>query len=366
MQLPVTIEALFTQPHFILLECVSGSHAYGLNRPGSDRDLRGIYAVPAVSYLSLSGPPLQLSDAKNDVIFYSLKRFAELAMASNPNMLELLFSPEDCRLRVSKGGHRLIQSRQIFLSRACHQSHVAYANAQIQKARGQNKWVNRPQPEAPPRQEDFCWFLPAEAARQNPPMRPVRLADSGVRLEECHAAGLEHSSEFHRLYHYGPQARGVFRGGNMVVESIPLEDESPRFIGLLLFNRNAYESAQRDHKNYWTWRSERNPARWEQQESGERDYDAKNMMHTFRLLMAAEFLLKEGTLRVRFEGKDRAFLLSIREGEHSYEKLIAEAERRTAELEGLLAKSPLPETPNTIAVEELLLTITEEWEHEHR
>jgi hypothetical protein len=360
MQVPQSLDALLAQPRSILLECVSGSHAYGLNRPGSDRDVRGIFALPAAVYLGLDEPPVQLSDARGDVTFFALRRFGELAAAANPNMLELLFSPDDCVVRASAGGRRLIAERSLFLSRACFQSHVAYANAQIHKAKGQNKWVNRPQPVEPPTAEDS-----PESVGQDPPVRPVRLADAPLRLAECHAAALEHCTELYRLYHYGAAARGVFRGGNLVPESIPLADEAKRFAGLLIYNRNAYDAALRDHRNYWKWREERNPARWETQESGQIDYDAKNLMHTFRLLLAAEGLLREGTLRVRVTGADRDFLLAVRAGEYSYQDLIADAERRTACLAELLPDSPLPEKPDFRAIDSLIREITEEWECDH-
>ncbi|MBI1293299.1 hypothetical protein GC173_19005 [bacterium] len=366
MRAPDSLEMLLENPHFILLECVSGSHAYGLNRPSSDRDVRGVFALPASAYLGLTEPTPQVSDARSDVTYFSLRRFASLAADANPNMLELLFTPEDSMLRVSAVGRRLLDQRELFLSRACYQSHVAYAQAQIRKARGQNKWVNRPQPEKPPRQEDFCWFLPREADERGLPMRPVPVANAPIRLDECHAAALEHSSEMYRLYDYGSEARGVFRDGQLVLESIPLGDEQTRFVGLMIFNRNAYEAAMRDHRNYWTWKKERNPARWQSQEEDLLDYDAKNMMHTFRLLLAAEGLLRNGVLSVRVEGADRDFLMGIREGQYSYSTLIAEAERRTAALEQLLPTSPLPEKPDLHRIERLIREVTEEWEHANR
>ncbi|MDX2177290.1 MAG: nucleotidyltransferase domain-containing protein [Candidatus Sumerlaeia bacterium] len=365
MRIPDSFDSLLAAPHFILLECVAGSTACGLNRPGSDRDIRGVFALPAAAYLGLGAVPNQLSDPRGDTAYFALRRFAELASGANPNMLELLFAPEDCLLRVSSVGRRLLEARTLFLSRACYQSHVAYANAQIRKARGQNKWVNRPQPEDPPRQEDFCWFIARAAASADPPMRPVPVAESGIELEECHAAALEHSLEVYRLYHFGRGARGVFRGGNLVMESIPLAEEGRRFAGLLLFNRQAHEAALRDHRNYWAWRSERNESRWQDQERGALDYDAKNLMHTFRLLLAAESMLREGAPRVRFEGADRDFLLAVRNGSFRYEELIEEAERRTRSLEALLPESPLPEAPDLAAIDDLVRDLTKEWESAH-
>ena len=61
-----------------------------------------------------------------------------------------------------------------------------------------------------------------------------------------------------------------------------LSDEAARFAGLLIYNKQALA----DHQNYWQWRRERSEARWQQQERGELDFDAKNMMHAVRLLLS--------------------------------------------------------------------------------
>lgn len=364
---PTTLEQLHSiHSHHVLLECVAGSHAYGLNRPDSDEDRRGIFVVPAAAYLSLTEPPDQLSDEKSDITFFALRRFVQLASGANPNMLEVLFAPPENVVRSSPHIEPLLRNRAMFLSRACFQSHVQYANSQIHKARGRNKWINRPQPKEPPTQEDFCWFIPRAASTEDPPMRPVRIQDSGLHLGHCHAAAVEHSTELFRIYDYGTGARGVFRGaGNLVLESIPLEDESSRFVGLMIFHRTAYDAAIRDHHNYWEWREKRNDARWEVQERGELDYDAKNMMHTMRLLMAAESMLRDGAPKVRFDGAERDFLLAMREGRFDYDFLIEDATRRTAELSLLLADSPLPERPDFAVIDEVVMKVQASWEREH-
>ena len=79
----------------IIFECIAGSHLYNLNTPQSDFDTRGLYLNPYTEYLGLSEPSNQIGDEKHDTVYYSLKRFFELAMTANPNILELNFVPED-------------------------------------------------------------------------------------------------------------------------------------------------------------------------------------------------------------------------------------------------------------------------------
>jgi len=80
----------------VLFSCVAGSRAYGTHIDGSDEDIRGTYALPAASYLELDPPSAQLADERQNIIYYSLRRFVELLTAANPNLLELLFMPPDC------------------------------------------------------------------------------------------------------------------------------------------------------------------------------------------------------------------------------------------------------------------------------
>jgi hypothetical protein len=360
-----TFDTLRAHPAHILLETVAGSQAYGTAHAQSDVDLRGVYVLPRDAYLALTAPIPQVSDARSDVVFYSLRRFLELAGDSNPTALEMLYSPQDCIRQITSCAQPLLEQRNHFVTRRAVQGFLSFAQVQIKKAQGRNKWINRPQPETPPEKEAFCWFIPRSPAPDAMPCRPIPLDKTDVRLAECHAASLEHVPDTFRLYHFGPGARGVFRDGNLVCESISREDEDSRCIGMLVYNRGAYEVALRDHHHYWIWRRERNETRWLSQESGALDYDAKNMMHTFRLLFSSAHMLAEGSPLVRVEGEQRAFLLAVRQGDFTYEDLAAQAEERVADIESKLASTTLPEAPQPRAADSLLCEITAAWESNH-
>ncbi|WP_266168667.1 nucleotidyltransferase domain-containing protein [Dyella subtropica] len=351
----------------LLFECTGGSHAYGTATPESDRDIRGIYAMPFAAYLGLTQPAAQMSDARNDIVYYSLRRAVELLAAANPNMLELLYMPEDCVRWSSPEMDMLVAQRELFVSRQCVQTHVGYALSQIKKARGQNKWINQPRPERPPAKEDYCHVIPQERLieAETAPCRPLPLTSLGWNLDEFHAASLEHARDGYRLYRYGRQARGVFRDGMLVCESIPLEDEAARFAGLLFYNEQAWKQAMTDHQNYWTWRRERNESRWRQQEAGELDYDAKNLMHTVRLLLSGESILTSGRPIVRFDGPQRELLLDIRRGCFSYDELMTMANGIAERCARQESQSNLPPTINTGAANRLLYDLTAHWEARH-
>jgi len=348
----------------VLFSCVAGSRAYGTDTHESDEDIRGVYAIPAASYLELDPPAPQLADERQNVVYFSLRRFVELLTSANPNLLELLFMPSDCVQTCTAEMETMIHSRDIFITRQCGDTHIGYAMSQIKKARGQNKWVNQPKSANPPVKEDFCYVIPRERLQQTQgrPARPVPLLQTSWNLAEYHAARLEHTSNTFRLYHYGPNARGVFRGDALVCESTPESDEASRFAGLLLFNDQAWKNSLADHHNYWNWRRERNDARWQQQEAGELDFDAKNMMHTVRLLLSGRSILQNGFPLVRFAGVDLQLLLDIRAGKLSFGQIMEIANGIMADCERLKVDTHLPDLCDRRAAAQLLKDLTQQWE----
>ena len=323
----------------------SGSHAYGLAGPHSDFDERGIYIVPPERYASLSAIPNQISDAKGDHVYYSLRRVIELIAESNPTLMEIIFTPEDCVLACSGALEPLFSSRSRLISQALVRAKLGYAMGQIKKARGQKKWINQPQPEAAPTAQQFCHWLPALIDAPGAlPGRPKPLAQLPVPLEHCHVARVEHTGHWYRLYYTGQSARGVFRGGGLpVCESIPKEIEASSYLGLLMFNEQGFQRAKLDHHNYWQWRAQRNDARWLAQEHGQLDYDAKNLMHCMRLLFSAKNVLEHGVPLVRVSGEVQAELIAIRSGQFSYKELMQRSDALVGECEAALTTSKLPE-----------------------
>lgn len=293
----------------IIFKTIMGSRAYNTYTEESDTDVRGIFVLPNDAFLSMEGTVKQISDDTNDITFYELRRYFELAKDCNPNIIEMLYSPEDCVQLVSPVMELLLENRSLFISKKAYHTFSGYAVSQIKRAAGQNKWVNNPQSEDPPDKMDFCWYvdvpqigmLQEEGGRTGEypdpdffgmPMRPIPIKEAGVDLSQYNAAKMEHMENTYRIYEYEDKARGVFRGPyqQLAVESIPYEDEWFYFSGLIIYNEQAYNAAHKDWKNYWTWKKERNEARYRTQEAGEIDYDCYLESET-------EFLTERGWLR---------------------------------------------------------------------
>ena len=356
----------------LIFKCIGGSHAYGTNTSESDTDYRGIFTIPSDQYFRLNKPPEQVSDEKNDTVYYTVLRFLELACAGNPNILELLWTPDDCVLKTSESWERIKAIRNTFITKSVLDAFGGYAVAQIKKARGQNKLINNPMPERKPTKEDFCWILPMKCWRDMPdndyycgsqlelhqdyPCRPEKLSEFGLHQELYDCVSLEHFSNVYRLYCRGKRAKGIFRGddtADIVSEFIPIGDEYEKFAGLLFYNKDAYERELRQWKQYWSWKEKRNESRWRDQEGQENPVDFKNMGHCLRLLYSAENIFENGEPIVRFSGEKLQRLKDIRAGKIPYEEILSEAEERLAKIDATRELCALPSKADMDLVSEL-------------
>ncbi len=343
---------------WIIFNAIVGSHAYGTSVPTSDQDYRGIFIAPMEMRVSIFQQLAEVGQEKpTDKKYYEIAKFMALAKDCNPNIIEFLFMPEDCILKCEPKMKRLIECRNLFVSKKAYHTFSGYSFAQIKKAKGEHKWVNNPQPKEQPQRQDFCWIMGRGMVDSKTPCRPVpyrtQLEDGGYPLEMCHVSALEHVSNTYRLYYYGSEAKGVFRNGNLVCESIPLDEEQGRFIGLLIYNEQEYEKAMLNWKNYWTWMENKNKERWIMQERGEIDYDCKNIMHCMRLMISGESILRTGEPIIRFEGQQLQYLRDIRAGRFSYNMIMDDVEKRMVDMKIACDASTLPWGPDEKKIDDL-------------
>ena len=90
-----------------------------------------------------------------------------------------------------------------------------------------------------------------------------------------------------------------------------------------------------------------------------KNYDSKNMMHVFRLLLMAKEIATEGKINVH--RKDREFLLSIKEGKYEFDDLLSKAQALKDELPALFKKSTLPGVPDVESINRLLIEMRESY-----
>ncbi len=124
----------------IILEGVVGSTAYGLARPGSDIDTKGIYVASIEDVLGLSGPEVvssSISKTDPDIEMHEVGKYCKLALKCNPTVLEQMWLHDYTVL--TREGQMLVQNRSAFLSEpAIRGSYGEYARAQAERLMRRN------------------------------------------------------------------------------------------------------------------------------------------------------------------------------------------------------------------------------------
>lgn len=127
----------------LLYRYLRGSHCHGINTPTSDEDYGGVFIAPINDTIDLGFNYVgQISDEKNDNVWYELRKFMNLLIKSNPTVLESLFVDE----KYIKFEHPIMSyikdHKKEFLTKKCFDSFYCYAKSQITKAKGLNKMIN--------------------------------------------------------------------------------------------------------------------------------------------------------------------------------------------------------------------------------
>lgn len=349
----LTIDDLKSQ-NLILLECISGSKAYGLDTPSSDTDIKGVFYLPKSYYYGLHKDYIaQISNETNDIVYYELGRFIELLLQNNPNMMELLATPSDKVLYK----HPIMEHFQAewFISKLCEQTFVGFANAQIKKARGFNKKIVNPMPKEKKTILDFCYVLVEHQAVE----LKKWLAQQGIEQSHIGLSAIPHATQMYAMFVDDGTMNfaGIIRHDDntqVLLSSIP-KGLNP--IAYLSFNQMGYSKYCNDYQAYWHWVEHRNDARYQTTEQHGKGYDSKNMMHTIRLLQMAQDIARLGKVIVKRENRDE--LLAIKAGHFEYEDLVQWADELSKNIMQDFAESDLPDVPNQQRVMEHLIAVRE-------
>ncbi len=359
----MTIQDLENQ-NLIIYKCISGSKAYGLDTPQSDTDYKGVFILPPEKYYTWNYVP-QVADEKNDEVYYELGRFVELLSKNNPNLLEMLATDTD-KILVKHPVMDML-TPDMFLSLKCKDTFAGYAMTQIRKARGLNKKIHNPMDKERKGLLQFCHVF-----RQQGTISLLQyLSEKKWVQEQCGLVKVPNMHNMYALFYDESDSLGfsgvVKRGSNsnmVALSSVP-KDLEP--VNYLHFNKDGYTRYCKDYKAYWDWVDKRNDARYENTISHGKNYDAKNMMHTFRLLAMAEEILATGKIIVH--RPDREFLLGVRSGKYEYEDLIKMADERVERIHALAAdneKNQLPFEPDQEKILNTLFLIRNEIYRTHR
>lgn len=335
-----------------ILKFISGSQAYGTNRPDSDFDYRGIFVAPLSKAfelfqsswvgsgtigghimeavhsldennftsardhmmramepdfgdLNMSVGTVKKPDADDEL--QELRKFLKLASESNPNIIEFLYVERGI-LHESPAWKRIKDKRHLFLSKRARYTFSGYAHAQLKRIEAHRGYLMNP-PKAKPERVDFG-LDPSTAI-------PVDQQNAILTLPDEMLA---------------PSVRDSVR------------------------KEKKFRAALADWKSYKDWEAKRNPYRKDLE--AKYGFDVKHAMHLVRLSRMAVEILRDGVVNV-FR-PDAEELKGILRGEWKYEDVVAHASGIDASLEGLYETSTLRKAPDHGAISDLYREICEE------
>lgn len=330
---------------------VSGSQAYGTNRPDSDQDVRGVFMAPLEKafelfqsrfvnsgtigerlYLALQNVDDGESDAarenikaamsteygdlkwsvetvhhpKADEELHELRRFLKLAADCNPNIIEYLYVEKGV-LATTPIWEEIRANRHLFLCRKARYTFSGYAHSQLSRIETHRSYLLSP-PTHKPTREEFGLAPDSKIAKEN----------------------------------------------QKAILSLPSEwvtDESKAYVK----QERAYGEALDNWNSFKEWETKRNPARKELE--AKYGFDVKHAMHLIRLSRMGVEIIRDGAVLVH--RPDAEELKGVLRGEWSYEKVVEESQKANLQMEEFYKKSPLRDKPDHNAIAKLYVKICE-------
>lgn len=387
-----TIDTLREQ-NLIIFEAIVGSKLYGTDLPTSDTDIKGVFIQPVDSILR-DGLIDQVSDEKNDIVFYELARFLHLVKTNNPNILELLNVPSECVIYESDIFNEIKKHQHKFITKKCEDSFGGYALTQIRKAKGHKKKINWEEQDKTRKDLlDFCFAIDLFYSHKSFPLKQL-LDENNLKQKYCGVVNVPNAPGLYALFHdYDAQYvfenftreerkeldlktfnirgyKGIVKedeNGNLIGNEIRLssvpksatdkKDMELNFYGNFFFNRDAYSSHCKRYREYQEWVENRNEDRFRMNKKHGKKYDSKNMCHTFRLLLTAKDIAEGKGIIPRRSKEEIEKIMKIRHGEYEYKDLINEAEELMNEVKEKFKTSNLPNEVDEEFIKDLILYI---------
>jgi hypothetical protein len=306
-------------PHNIHYETIMGSFAYGVSSDTSDCDVYG-FCIPnrEIVFPHLAGEIQGFGKQKKrfeqwqehhvvdksalggkgreyDLQIYNIVKYFQLCIGCNPNMIDSLYTDQNCILHITNVGNMVREKRHLFLSKKAWHTFKGYAISQIHKAKTKN---------------DINVRTVRDFEEENSIPHSTTFADIEKEMEKRGSVSFltdltdEKFIEYHEMYQAGM-------------------NDSKRF------------QSRKIH-----------------------DMDVKFLYHVVRLLSEVEQILEEGDIDLREKGR-REHMKAIRRGDVSEQDILDWATSKEKQLEEVYSKSKLQHSPNEGKIRQLLLDCLE-------
>lgn len=359
-----------------ILLTLAGSQAYGLATELSDIDVKGVAIPPKEYYFGVLDHFQQADSPDNMKVYldlfndrekaviektklegsvYELRKFCDLALSCNANVLDVLFCrDEDVRL-ITPAGQLLRDNRELFISAKARWTYVGYAVAQAKRIASHRRWLLEPMT-APPEAKDFGLdevsrmprnqFDAAQAAIQK------KLDSWNTDYGEMSDAEITYVKTQISAY-LGELIGSLDNRWRFAANLIGFDDN----LILRLERERRFETAKTQWKQYQDWKKNRNPERAALESKF--GYDCKHASQLYRLLLTCEELLTTG--KVNVWRQDREEILAVKNGQMKYEDLMSWVEAKQYEIDQIyLARTyVVPHEPDRKRANDLMIRLIE-------
>jgi predicted nucleotidyltransferase len=139
----IDLAPLEPQPKGLMFLGWRGSIAHGTYQPPAeptaidDVDVIGVVIPDATNYLGLhewgSRGTKEVKKEHCDAVYYELRKFVQLLLQGNPNVLSTLWLPDNLIIRSSSEWESLLDIRSAFVGKHVFNAFFGYAQAQLKK-----------------------------------------------------------------------------------------------------------------------------------------------------------------------------------------------------------------------------------------
>jgi predicted nucleotidyltransferase len=300
----------------IILLTTGGSHAYGTEVETSDLDIRGVAVERIQERLGLATFE-QFENKETDTVVYALRKYVDLILNCNPNVIEMLGTKEEHLFICAPEILVLRDNINLFLSRKAIGSFGGYATQQLRRL--QNALARDTYPEA----EKEIHILNS-------------IKNSLITLSERYQELTNGSLSLYIEKSEKPDIETeIFM--DISLQHYPLRDFKNIYSDM---NNIVHEYGKLTHRN----------------NKKDELHLNKHAMHLIRLLIMGTEIL-EGKGVNTYRENDRDFLLSVRNGKWSYEQIFEMVDEYEKKFQYAANNTTLPKNPDYHAVEEILINM---------
>lgn len=369
------MDVKYVEEHTIF-EAVVGSQAYGISTPDSDFDKNGVM-IPGPEYFYGLDKLAQFSDyPEEDKTIYDIRKALILIADNNPNMMDLLFIPERCIIKMTNFWQVFIENRDLFVSKKCRYTFSGYAYAQLERIKTHRKYLLNPLKGEPSRES---FGLKSESRFPTAQLKAiVYSAMEDFFIEDEKQNFLDELDDIYSNYIMPLFTRFIKEDRRALAleylqvgiksQANTLKNLGPSYIKDEFLTEAEkelkYYTAKHEWDRFLQWQKSRNKTRAVLEKKF--GFDTKHAAHLVRLIRMCKEILETGKVNVDRTNIDAEELKEIRQGSWPFEKLEEYAKKLDDEAGELYKTVPLQKSPNLKKIKDLCASTCERYLHDYR